>query len=310
MSATLDQEIAAELAEMMGEPTLGRRLSEVESAIRTCASRLGVAVPDDWTKGTPAERVRRVQAAMRQLFELANSGAYSMDEETVRDFERQTGALCQLVDELSKRQLPHKPIVKRMASDIPPVVNTNAMSTTFTISTESEDRDGDVIIQKGIKLDKYRLNPVVLFQHGSVLDFPIGTSRSPAGKLSVVRDGNTTQATCYFSKSLAARQVYELVAEGVLSAASINVIPLRSQPRKPGRYLIEESEMLEWSVVDVPANSEAVRKALSRNRLAGRTIEPSLAKSLRLGQVRSLLRERDALLKEFSATLLQLKGNR
>jgi len=311
MPTTIDRALSPDTAEEM---TAGERLTAVETVVGACASYLGWQVNHEvWGKGSPVERVARVQAALKDLLARATSGAYVLNERLLDNLERSTVTLATITEELRKGcAKPAKPqqLVKRMASDVPPVVNTSAMSATFTISTEAEDRDGDVIIQKGIKLDKYRLNPVVLYQHGSVLDFPIGSSRSPAGKLSVVRDGNTTQATCYFSKSLAARQVYELVAEGVLSGASINVIPTRSQPRRGGRYLIDESEMLEWSIVDIPANGEAVRKALSQNWLAGRSIEPSLAKSLRLSQVRLLLAERHALVKEFGATLLQLKGNR
>jgi hypothetical protein len=54
----------------------------------------------------------------------------------------------------------------------------------FTISVLSEDRDGDVVIPTGARLNNYRRNPVVFFGHQD-WEIPIGTSRSPSGELCV-----------------------------------------------------------------------------------------------------------------------------
>jgi hypothetical protein len=163
-----------------------------------------------------------------------------------------------------------------------------AMSATFTVSTRRPDREEDVIIPEGVSFSAYRLNPVVLWDHGfSAISLPIGTSEDPAGNLAVFVTPDRIDATCYFSQTLPeAEQIFELVDEGTIRAASIHVRPIeftvranRGADERPG-LLVTASEMLEWSIVPVGCNPEAVRKALIDGRLLGRPLIPSIRKFL------------------------------
>lgn len=178
-----------------------------------------------------------------------------------------------------QRHVYYRP--KRLNSEAP-VVSAATVSATFIISTPTPDRSNDVVSPLGCSLTNYAKNPVVLYDHGfSGVKFPIGTSRGPNGKLEVAKSADSIAATCYFSKSWTeAQQVYALVDEGLLQAASVHLRPLECSPRIGGGLEITKSELLEWSIVGMPDNPEAVRKVLSRNRLAGKPIVDTLRKSL------------------------------
>lgn len=167
-------------------------------------------------------------------------------------------------------------------------VDQGRMSATFCISTRRPDREEDVIIPEGVSFSAYRLNPVVLWDHGfSGISTPIGTSEDPAGNLAVFVTPDRIDATCFFSqKSLEAVQIFELVDEGTIRAASIHVKPIefvvranRGADERPG-LLVTSSEMLEWSIVPVGGNPEAIRKVLIDGRLSGRPLAGSIRKTL------------------------------
>lgn len=178
-----------------------------------------------------------------------------------------------------------------------------AMSATAIISTIHRDRMGDEVIPEGCDLSAYRRSPVVFFGHQSI-PFPVGSSESPDGRLSVViTPGKEIRATCYFHQhTKEAEQVFDLVASGIIRGVSIGFNPLAEpvplprddrrstlvgtpmalQPRMFGGFRYERWELLEWSFVGVPANSQCgvVREVLSRDRLAGAKISPLVRKAL------------------------------
>ena len=167
-----------------------------------------------------------------------------------------------------------------------PSIDRTAMSARFTISTATPDRVGELLIPVGCDLTNYRKNPVVYYGHaleGIVL--PIGTSNDPDGNLSVQITDDEVTATCFFSQSsLEANQIFQLVDEGILKAASVRETPL-SNPRRGivnGRQvdIIDRYTVEEWSICGIGVNPDAVRKALSSNRLAGKPIAESIFKSL------------------------------
>lgn len=116
-------------------------------------------------------------------------------------------------------------------------------------STEGTDRDGEVLIQAGIDMKNYLLNPVILFGH----DY----HSLPIGKATAIeqRDGKTIIRGVFASKEAnpLAEQVFQLYKEGILKAVSVGFIAKRYD----GMH-ITESELLELSFVPVPANPEAL----------------------------------------------------
>src|SRR5262249_23285918 len=110
-------------------------------------------------------------------------------------------------------------------------------------------------------LRAYKRNPVVLWGHDS--------SRTPIGSGRVWREGKALMGAVRFAPSIMGNHVAELVQAKMLHATSVGFVPLKFTPAKgPGReYGIDfhEQELLEFSVVSVPANPEALIVSASLN---------------------------------------------
>jgi HK97 family phage prohead protease len=133
--------------------------------------------------------------------------------------------------------------------------STGSRTISFIISTDAVDRDGDSIDPKGWELDTYRKNPCVLWSH----DY----SQPPVAKAtSIESTKNGLAATAEFpAKGVYpfADTVYELLKGGFLSASSVGFRPIDGAPaegRKGVNYF--KQELLEFSIVPVPANPEAL----------------------------------------------------
>lgn len=117
-------------------------------------------------------------------------------------------------------------------------------------STSAIDRDGESIDQNGWELDNFNQNPVLMVAH-DYSEFPVGKCVEIG-----VRDGKLIFKAVFSQATQKAREAYELVKEGVLSAFSVGFIPKQYDPNRP--ELITKAELLEISLVPVPANPEAV----------------------------------------------------
>lgn len=129
-----------------------------------------------------------------------------------------------------------------------------------TISTPTPDRYRDVVKVEGINLAAYARNPVVLLNH----DY-YGLPVARAEKTYIA--GGALKSEPEFP----APEVYELgalvgrmVRAGYLNAASIGFRPTKSAWDEDRRgYDFIECDLLEWSVVGVPANPECLVEARS-----------------------------------------------
>jgi HK97 family phage prohead protease len=133
------------------------------------------------------------------------------------------------------------------------------------ISTEAVDRQGDIVRATGAKLDNYLKNPVVLWAH-DYGDTPVAKCLSIE-----IMPGKGLKATFQFPEwgtSARADEVRRLWAAGFLNATSIGFIPITSMAIDPndkygwGPQDYVEWELLEFSIVPVPANQEALRLAV------------------------------------------------
>jgi len=160
---------------------------------------------------------------------------------------------------------------------------------TFVASTEAVDRYGDVIRVKGWKLDNYRKNGVFLWSHRSS-DPPIGktveihTETNPPALVQTVE---------FASKAVYpwAETVWQLYKGGFLKAVSVGFLPLEEpKPRideKSGGFLGYEftsQELLELSAVSVPANPEALGRAVRKGLLTESQAKEFRAASLTVPQ--------------------------
>jgi HK97 family phage prohead protease len=155
-------------------------------------------------------------------------------------------------------------------------INAEQRSAVFTISTEARDRMGDRIMVEGWKLKTYRKNPVVLWAHNK----DPGADMLPIGRtVSVLRDvGGDGQKRLRATKQFTTRDenpfgamVFDLIKGGYLNTASVGFRPLRADPDKalsdeerelfPYATLFRTQELLESSVVPIPANPEAIIEA-------------------------------------------------
>jgi HK97 family phage prohead protease len=125
----------------------------------------------------------------------------------------------------------------------------------FIVSTDSVDRSNDTINQAGWDLSAFRKNPVVLAFHDAS-NWPVGK----ATKIGV--EGGKLVAEVQFADTFEGRKAHALVQSGMLRATSVGFRPTESVPAKGmdrfGGYDFKKQELLEFSIVPVPANSECI----------------------------------------------------
>jgi HK97 family phage prohead protease len=122
----------------------------------------------------------------------------------------------------------------------------------FIVSTAAADRDNDCVSVAGWKLDNYKKNPVVLFAH----DY----SSLPIGKCTNIHTSKgALVAEMEFADHDMAKTVLNLVDGGFLNATSVGFRPLKYAMNEERRGMdFSEQELLEFSIVPVPANPEAL----------------------------------------------------
>lgn len=119
-------------------------------------------------------------------------------------------------------------------------------------NTIDKDRYGDVVLPSAFKMDNYNKNPIILLQHDQ--NQPIGTMVS----YEVTDQGLKIKVEI----SNAAEDLYRvktLINDGVLRAFSIGFRMLKGKYiPEDDIYVIQELELLEVSIVSVPANQDSV----------------------------------------------------
>ena len=129
---------------------------------------------------------------------------------------------------------------------------------TFTISSATPDRFGDSVSVEGWKLDNYKRNPVVLWGHDGTM-LPVGRATR------VWVQGGKLKATAQLapaSVSPYAERVRGMIAGGYLNATSVGFAPskfrFRGDKKRPYGIDFLEQELLEFSIVSIPANPDAL----------------------------------------------------
>lgn len=128
---------------------------------------------------------------------------------------------------------------------------------TFVVSTPEVDRYGTIIIPSGIEYSAYLKNPIVLAQHNAD-EWPIGKC------LGFAMNGENLEATLQLHRiTEEACEVADLVAAGYVKAVSVGIIPTESEEQTiDGKKVMiyTKSELVEFSVVSIPANRDALIK--------------------------------------------------
>ncbi len=176
------------------------------------------------------------------------------------------------------------------------------------------DGVGDLLEISGIKTERHKANPVVLFDHGKRIELPIAmaakwddaSGRYDFSQYTFVPDPTTqvakVQAYFYRGKgrdldnvdrkteydhALFCEQLFDMACKRLVQAGSIGyqVIAARELPpdyergTPKGLHLLSIL-MLEGSLVVMPANQDTVMKMLSMPLCCGKPLSPMLVKSL------------------------------
>ena len=153
----------------------------------------------------------------------------------------------------------------------------------FRASTSAVDRQNEVIDQNGWKIEDYKRNPVILDSHryGSIDDI-LGRAR----RVEVGPEG--LEVDVEFAPTGKGNMARELVEAGMLNTVSVG---FRSLSRRPGAKAGEPMthtgmELLEVSMVAIPANREAVRLRgveddVNTTEKAGRKVSKATAEKIR-----------------------------
>lgn len=136
-------------------------------------------------------------------------------------------------------------------------------------STAAQDRQGDIVEVEGWDLKDFKKNPVLQWSHNP--DVP------PVGKAKKIWvEGKGKSAKLMFEPVFQeitefGRAIKQLVQDGFLNAFSVGFIPIDGEDNK-----FTKQKLLEISVVNVPANQEALMlgyKSLKDNGFNDETIE-------------------------------------
>lgn len=134
-----------------------------------------------------------------------------------------------------------------------------------TIAANDRARSAPDLDLNGLRFDNYRRNPVVMWAHDSV-------GRSPSGGLPIGRtlaisrapNGAIIAEFEFLENDAFAQRIRNAWDKGFLRAASISWLPLESRPAHNGRLRDVRSELLEWSIVSIPADPDALRETHRR----------------------------------------------
>ncbi len=133
----------------------------------------------------------------------------------------------------------------------------------FVMSDATVDRMGDVIDPQGWVLRNFKANPMALFNHDS--DMPIGewtNVRVEGGKL-IGELVFGPEGACPVTDKMRS-----FVAAGMMRAVSVGFRPLVAEPiegSKVGGVRFKAAELMECSLVSIPANPNALAVAKSLN---------------------------------------------
>jgi HK97 family phage prohead protease len=147
-------------------------------------------------------------------------------------------------------------------------------------SDGSLDRSGDIVVASGCVADNYRKNPIVLFSHDPNI---------PIGKADVTVRPDCVDALITFAPANISKKADEICAlakAGVLNAVSIGFSPIEYEPLPAtnGRKYTKW-ELLEISVVAVPANASALVVERSLRVKSGRSVSDA-----NLGHINAIIR--------------------
>ena len=168
------------------------------------------------------------------------------------------------------------------------------------ISTDTIDRYGEILNPKGMFDENYSKNPIVLYSHNLGFFSTPEPSKAIIGK-SLYRavEEHGVVAKTKFADTPLANDVMIFNKEGFMNTWSVGWMPLTVPESKNGADYFNEWELLEYSAVIIPANTDAVNL---------------MYKELRSEEMKGILTneyfnsERDKIIEELSIRLRKIEG--
>ena len=132
----------------------------------------------------------------------------------------------------------------------------------MVIAANEVSRNGDELNLRGISFKNYRKNPVVLWAHDSYSGIPIAKTV----KIGHDDQGRIVADFEFNSDDEFAARVENAWNGGFIRGASIRYMPTKvvevmNEAGEVERFRVDKSELLEWSLVPIPADPDSVRAA-------------------------------------------------
>lgn len=135
----------------------------------------------------------------------------------------------------------------------------------FTISDDGVDRMNDRVMQRGMQTANFKKNPVVLWAH---MSWQPPIARAVKLYREKVEGANRTVSIAEFMDrelNPFSYMVYQMCDQGFLNACSVGLKIMKwsncEDEERPLGLDFDESDLLEWSVVPIPANPRALMRA-------------------------------------------------
>ena len=155
------------------------------------------------------------------------------------------------------------------------------------VSTATPDRMGDTVAVAGWKLANYQRNPVVLWAHDRK-QLPVGRCTklfTSEGRLMAEVEFTPKEVNPF------GYAVGEMVRAGFLSASSVGFRPLKYAHNAEGGVDFQEQELLEFSIVPVPANAEALVAGKGEALASAKRLETAIADGILAGTIAAFAAE-------------------
>lgn len=157
------------------------------------------------------------------------------------------------VDDLMCREAMRKDVVSKIRS-----LDKDNRSFDIVISTATPDRHRDVIDIKGWKLKNFKTNPVVQWAHSHYMPAIAASKRTVVEGTELIGTPKFPPVDTYPFADM----IFNLYAADILRASSVGMLPLKwayNEERRGYDFMVQE--LLEYSLCNVPANPEALRRA-------------------------------------------------
>jgi len=199
--------------------------------------------------------------------------------------------------QLAERAAAGAVVLRKARAAVPEEILEGERAVIRYISTRDVDRDGEVLVPKGVDLTAYQVNSIVLFAHNY--------SNPPHARAEWVRvDDYGVRSKTVYAETERAEELWQLVKGGFLNAASVGFLPSESvvnggpgwaeTVRKlarawdvdPDAYfgqvktIFTKWTLLEYSDVPIPSNPAALIEA----RAKGLRVSDGLVRELGLAE--------------------------